>query len=178
MESTTAGNDAAALAATTAPVLSVKAALALVLALTAITGAETPDMENDTGCPPLKVPLMKTTVRTEDIMLAVAMGEPEAGRLNVTGVELSVRHGNVANSSSGACSAASDRAGAGSSGGCTSGEVVERRVDGDGASTGDDGNGSKHNGDNATGRLQPNPFVGYQSERCADGDLTSQRLGY
>ena len=92
MESTTAGNDAAALAATTAPVLSVKAALALVLALTAITGAATPDMENDTGCPPLKVPLIKTTVRTEDIMLAVARGEPEAGRLNVTGVELSAGH--------------------------------------------------------------------------------------
>ena len=45
MESTTAGKDAAALAATTAPELSVKAALALVLALTAITGAATPDME-------------------------------------------------------------------------------------------------------------------------------------
>ncbi len=76
----------------------------------------------------------------------------------------------------GACSGASDRAGAGSSTGSTSGEVVERRVDGDGASNGDDSNGSKHNGDNAAGRLVTDQIACNQSERRADGDLTSQRL--
>jgi uncharacterized membrane protein YfcA len=64
----------AALPATITPVLSVKATPELALAPKETEGGATPDMENDTGCPPLKVPLMKTTVRTDDIMLAVAMG--------------------------------------------------------------------------------------------------------
>ena len=78
--------------ATIAPVLSVKATPEPAQAPKETEGDATPDMENKTGCPPLKVPLMKTTFTTEDIMLAVAMGEPEAGRLNVTGVELSAGH--------------------------------------------------------------------------------------
>ena len=87
-----AGVDATVLAATTAPTLSLKAAPALEMALTAVTGAATPDIVNDTGCPPLKVPLVNTTVSTDNIMLAVAVGEPEAGRTNVTAVELSAGH--------------------------------------------------------------------------------------
>jgi len=87
-----AGVDATVLAATTAPTLSLKAAPALEMALKAVTGFATPDIENDTGCPPLKVPPVNTTVSTDDIMLAVAVGEPEAGRANVTAVELSAGH--------------------------------------------------------------------------------------
>jgi len=87
-----AGVDATVLAATTAPTLSLKAAPALEMALTVVTGFATPDIVNDTGCPPLKVPLVNTTVSTDDIMLAVAVGEPAAGRANVTVVELRAGH--------------------------------------------------------------------------------------
>ena len=54
------------------------------------------------------------------------------------------------------------------------GEVVERRVDGDGAPTGDDIGGREHNADNALHRLVANQISSSHSERRADSDLTSK----
>ncbi len=62
------------------------------MALKAVIGFATPDIVNDAGCLPLKVPLVNSTISTDDIMLAVAVGKPAAGRTNVTVVELRAGH--------------------------------------------------------------------------------------